>query len=77
MSCASCKSNKILGVSAKCSDLCTVTFDGNSLDGYVPSDLGIGGGDYVEFDLCLSCGKIQDSFPKEPSSFEETEEEYP
>jgi hypothetical protein len=65
MSCSTCKSTNILDVSAKCSDLCTVSYKGKSLDGYVPSDLGIGGGDYVEFQLCLACGKVQDTFPKE------------
>lgn len=32
-------------------------------DGYVPDDLGIGGGDYVEFDLCLDCGQVQGTWP--------------
>jgi len=26
---------------------------------YVPGDLGIGGGDYISFSFCRSCGKIQ------------------
>ena len=31
--------------------------------GYVPSSLNIGGGDYVEFKYCLSCGQIQGKWP--------------
>lgn len=64
MTCSSCNDSRILSVSAKCSDLCTVKLDGKTLSGYVPHELGIGGGDYVEFKLCLTCGRIQDSFPK-------------
>lgn len=54
----------ILIVSAKCSDCCytrLVDDDGNILreqDGYVPHDLNIGGGDYVEFELDLETGEI-------------------
>ena len=39
----------MLEVSAKCNDMCDVTIGGTSIDGYVPDDLGIGGGDYVKF----------------------------
>lgn len=31
--------------------------------GYVPGDLGIGGGDDMEFDLCLDCGQLQGTWP--------------
>jgi hypothetical protein len=34
-------------------------------NGYVPSGLGIGGGDYIDFKLCLSCGQIQGEWPKQ------------
>ena len=56
---------RILRVSAKCSDLCCVSYekDGKTVketDGYVPSNVGIGGGDYVEFDLDLDTGQIID-----------------
>lgn len=55
----------ILSVCAKCSDL----FSGDirigdqvvkKFDGYVPSNLGIGGGDYVEFQVDLETGQILD-----------------
>lgn len=65
-----CKGN-IISVSAKCSDMCVVKSEEAKHEGYVPENLGIGGGDYIKFDLCLSCGKIQDSFPKEFEGFED------
>ena len=63
MSCQRCKSERIAAVSAKCSDLCNFRVGGKERDYYVPRALGIGGGDYVEFDYCLDCGQIQDNFP--------------
>lgn len=32
---------------------------------YVPSDLNIGGGDYLSFDVCLDCGQMQGEWPKQ------------
>lgn len=68
VNCVKCKSTNIIEVSAKCSDLCAmvaVNYEWES-DGYVPDDFGIGGGDYIEFTYCLTCGQIQDTFPKQP-----------
>ena len=53
-------------VSGKVSDMCWMEYlkTGVEYDGYVPSGLGIGSGDYIEFDYCLACGQIQDErFP--------------
>jgi len=52
-----------LSVSAKCSDLCFTTYidkDGNETetDGYVPRDIGIGGGDYVDLEIDMKTGQI-------------------
>ena len=64
-----CNCARILKVSAKCSDLCYIEYQNlvneKSVehDGYVPKGLGIGGGDYVEFSLCMDCGKIAGEFP--------------
>ncbi len=59
-----CKCERIISVSGKTSDLCHVTLpDGSEEDGYVPENLNIGGGDYLEFDYCADCGKIQGNFP--------------
>jgi hypothetical protein len=43
--------------------MCSVDLAGRHYHGYVPRDLGIGGGDDVEFDYCLDCGQIQGRFP--------------
>lgn len=77
MNCQDCKSERILELSAKCSDCCGYTLGNFSSDGYVPAGLGIGGGDYVEFNLCLDCGKIQGKFPRPLSDIEKdiTDEE--
>jgi hypothetical protein len=50
--------------------------NGKDNDGYVPDDLGIGGGDYVEFDMCLTCGQVQGKFPL-PTAVLEAEEDEP
>lgn len=58
-------------VSAKCSDMFSAYFKGvESPDyfGYVPSCLGVGEGDYVEFEYCLDCGQIMGKFPVEVPS---------
>lgn len=67
--CDRCGSNPIINVSAKCSDCFSAVVSmpiGDSLDcyvGYVPDGVGIGGGDYVGFSYCPTCGKIQGKFP--------------
>ena len=70
MSCCRCNSNRIASVSAKCSDLCSISINGQMKDGYVRSDMGIGGGDYVKFKWCLECGQIQGQFTLKPSNLE-------
>jgi hypothetical protein len=47
--------------------------------GYVPRDLGIGGGDYVKLSYCLDCGQIQPGktdFPLPVTGLEEMGDEY-
>lgn len=63
--CKNCGSERILAVSGKCSDLCSVQeLNGTEeTDGYVPHDLNIGGGDYLEFGVCLECGQLTGEFP--------------
>jgi len=65
MQCSRCKSEKVIQVSAKCSDMCVVRMGEHEHEGYVPSGIGIGGGDYIELKLCIGCGQVQGSFPKE------------
>jgi hypothetical protein len=61
--CESCQHDRILVVNAKCSDMCDVHYNEKDHVGYVPSGLNIGNGDYIEFEVCLDCGKIQGDFP--------------
>lgn len=56
----------MLEVVGKTSDMCTVMLGEREHEGYVPHGLGIrgvGGEDYIDFALCLDCGKVQGKFP--------------
>jgi len=70
MNCQRCGSERILSAGCKCSDRFGGRLGGTDIDGYVPDDLGIGGGDYVEFELCLDCGQLQGKFPLPVSNME-------
>lgn len=68
--CISCHSFRIACVSGKTSDMCSVTMSSPADEddiveqvGYVPGDMNIGGGDYIEFRFCLECGQIQAEYP--------------
>lgn len=63
MSCQNCNSNRLINISAKCSDLCLIEIGDTEYDGYVPRDIGIGGGDYVRMTYCLECGQIHGDWP--------------
>jgi hypothetical protein len=58
-----CGSERILNANGKVSDMCDLQFQGRYKDGYVPSGLNIGSGDYLEVSFCLDCGKVQGNFP--------------
>ena len=75
MACDRCQSERILEINAKCSDMCSVNFNGVIQSDYVPSDIGLGENeDYVNFDLCLTCGKVQGKFPLIDPNFAVVEE---
>jgi len=63
MSCKRCKKDRIASVNGETSDLCSVSYRDKETDGYVPYDIGIGGGDYLEFGYCLECGTLVGDFP--------------
>ena len=63
MACRECASQRLVSVSGKCSDLFTANTSVLEYSGYVPSDINIGGDDYIDFQFCLECGMIQDDFP--------------
>jgi hypothetical protein len=76
MNCDACGSDRVISVSGKCNDMCNVAYKGMELNDYVPRDMGIGGGDYMEFSYCLECGKIQGNFPIEnPQWYQATKDE--
>jgi hypothetical protein len=52
--------------------MCSIDLAGRHGRGYVPDDLGIGGGDDVHFAYCLDCGQIQGTFPLPPTRLEES-----
>jgi hypothetical protein len=62
--CQRCHCNRVMFVSAKCSDLCVAQYGGVEHDGYVPDDISIGRwGDYVDVRFCLECGQLQGKWP--------------
>ena len=73
--CMTCESDRLLIVSGKVSDRCYLEMKNDGMSGYVPDDMGIGGGDYLEFTFCLECGQIQDIFPVDDLVFEESDED--
>lgn len=55
-----CSNPKIATIMGKCSDLCSIRMKNIKYNGYVPYNIGIGGGDYLNLTVCLTCGKLQD-----------------
>ncbi len=64
MKCQRCNSPRILDIFGKSSDCNSFSIgDGPDHQGYVPDDLNVGDGDYIEVRLCLDCGQHQGKFP--------------
>lgn len=70
MACQKCGSKRILSFYGKCSDLFNGEIGDKSYDGYVPDDLGIGGGDVVQGNVCLDCGQLQGQWPRPETQIE-------
>ena len=68
--CQRCQSTRMAYILAHCSDMCSVDLAGRHSHGYVPRDLGIGGGDDVQLRYCLDCGQLQGRFPLSPTNIE-------
>lgn len=50
---------RILAVSGKCSDMCSVVFPNRKeKDGYVPRGICLGGGDYLDVMIDIDTGKV-------------------
>lgn len=75
--CQACKSERVARVNGKVSDCFEAHIGENDHNGYVPSDLGIGHGDYVEFEYCADCGQIQGDFPLLQTEIELGDEDVP
>ena len=73
--CQSCKSDRIINVSGKVSDMFNAQIGENDYSGYVSGDLGIGSGDYIEFGYCADCGQIQGDFPLHKTEIENGQDE--
>jgi hypothetical protein len=86
--CQRCNTDRVLDIDAKTSDMCSVTsyshfntenelFPNETFphNGYVPSDIGLGGGDYLRFAYCLECGQIQGDFPLPKTEIESAGDE--
>jgi len=69
MDCQRCGSDRIIEISAKCSDLCCAAFKGKETDGYAPGVRAVCGGDYVEPAICLECGQAQGEWPAPDPDF--------
>ncbi len=62
--CQTCKSLRLAEVSGKVDDSCSfISAELYKPSYYVPVNMGIGGGSYIEFKYCLDCGQIQGEFP--------------
>ena len=69
--CQRCAGPRVAVVLGHCSDMCSIDMTGRHRHGYVPRDMGIGGGDAVHFAYCLDCGQIQGAFPIPGDCFED------
>ena len=58
-----CGSDRIVSVSGKVDDTCSMHQGDVRYEGYVIGGMGIGSGDYMEFKYCLDCGQIQGFTP--------------
>jgi len=76
MKCDKCELDRIVNFMGKSSDLCHIEMGEVEYDGDCPRDIGIGGGDYVNINYCLECGKIQGTFPIEDPQFVLDAQEY-
>lgn len=68
--CQRCGSQRMMLVGGKVSDMCEVVVGEIRHDGYVPRDMHIGGGDYLEIDICLDCGQAKGEWPLPKAALE-------
>lgn len=74
MSCQRCNSERVIDIYGKTSDLFGASISEKEYEGYVPFDLGVGGGDDISFRYCADCGQIQGTFPLPVTELEQNGE---
>ena len=56
--------SKIISIVGKCSDMCSIEYSDEKTklyhNGYVPRNIGIGGGDYIRLKIDIETGQIID-----------------
>jgi hypothetical protein len=75
MICKKCQSDRVLNFSGKCNDTFSMSLKDKYYEGYIPSYIGIGGGDYLKMKLCLDCGTVVGNFPIEKIEIEQDQSE--
>jgi len=78
MSCQRCKSDRLMSINGKTSDMFSMNSGDKEMDGYVPTNLFFGQdcfGDYISLTFCLDCGQIQAAFPVSRSTVDDAFEE--
>ena len=75
MKCKRCGGKRVANAGGKTSDMASVSLGDKEKQGYVPRDMGIGGGDYIEFSYCLDCGQMQGKWPLKETELERGEDE--
>jgi hypothetical protein len=73
--CQSCESARVIWFGGKISDRFGAGISSHEHDGYVLGGMNIGGGDYIEIDMCLDCGRVQGQWPVEELPLERGEPE--
>lgn len=70
-----CECKRIVSVNGKCNDLAYMTINHLKFehDGYLPY-VGKFGGDYIDINVCLDCGKIQDWQPVSDQDIKDLDE---
>lgn len=65
--CDKCGATRLMAVYVQGRDTHNFDYDGISYEGYSKEGTGLYGnyGDALDFQLCMQCGKVQGSFPKE------------
>ncbi len=73
--CFECNSERIVELHANCPDGCKI-YIGDDIfhEGDIPTDMNIGGPDFLAIEFCLSCGILQSNFPVEETELEASKE---